>query len=70
MAKVRMRPYGAKIQHIEEIAISACVQVSGRRLSPRADGLGVPASENLHIPGHTHFEAALEFFPAKRAEEE
>ena len=70
MAKVRMRPYGAKIQHIEEIAISACVQVSGRRLSPRAYGLGVPASENLHIPGHTHFEVTLEFFPAKCAEEE
>jgi hypothetical protein len=41
-----------------------------RRPPKRVDRLGIPASKNLHIPGHTHFEAALEFFPAKRAEEE
>jgi hypothetical protein len=33
--------------------MSAVVQVFGRRLPKRVDGLGVPASENLHRSGRT-----------------
>jgi len=31
----------------------------GRRLSPRGDGLGSPASENLHNSGNTDIATAL-----------
>jgi len=31
----------------------------GRRLSERGDGLGIPASENLHKSGHAWLSASL-----------